>query len=115
MKQTIFQGVGTALITPFTERGIDFDAYGRLLDYQMDNGVSALIVAGTTGEGSVLSPEEHRDLIVFTAERVQGRVPSPVPARETGLALAGRQRAPPSAPRPQGSAAPEAHRCLRPR
>jgi 4-hydroxy-tetrahydrodipicolinate synthase len=75
MKQTIFQGVGTALITPFTERGIDFDAYGRLLDYQMDNGVSALIVAGTTGEGSVLSPEEHRDLIVFTAERVQGRVP----------------------------------------
>ena len=75
MKQTIFQGVGTALITPFTERGIDFDAYGRLLDYQMDNGVSALIVAGTTGEGSVLSPEEHRDLIVFTAERTQGRVP----------------------------------------
>ena len=75
MKQTIFQGVGTALITPFTERGIDFDAYGRLLDYQMDNGVSALIVAGTTGEGSVLSPEEHRDLIVFTAERARGRVP----------------------------------------
>ena len=75
MKQTIFQGVGTALITPFTERGIDFEAYGRLLDYQMDNGVSALIVAGTTGEGSVLSPEEHRDLIVFTAERVRGRVP----------------------------------------
>ena len=75
MKQTIFQGVGTALITPFTERGIDFEAYGRLLDYQMDNGVSALIVAGTTGEGSVLSPEEHRDLIVFTAERARGRVP----------------------------------------
>ena len=72
MKQTIFQGVGTALITPFTERGIDFEAYGRLLDYQMDNGVSALIVAGTTGEGSVLSPEEHRDLIVFTAERARG-------------------------------------------
>ena len=75
MKQTIFQGVGTALITPFTERGIDFEAYGRLLDYQMDNGVSALIVAGTTGEGSVLSPEEHRDLIVFTAEQARGRVP----------------------------------------
>lgn len=75
MKQTIFQGVGTALITPFTERGIDFEAYGRLLDYQMDNGVSALIVAGTTGEGSVLSPEEHRDLIVFTTERARGRVP----------------------------------------
>lgn len=75
MKQTIFQGVGTALITPFTERGIDFEAYGRLLDFQMENGVAALVAAGTTGEGSVLSPEEHRDLVAFTVERARGRVP----------------------------------------
>ena len=75
MKERVFQGVGTALITPFTEDGVDFDAFQRLIDFQVENGVSALVVAGTSGESSVLSPEEYRDLIVCAVERAAGRVP----------------------------------------
>ncbi len=75
MKTRIFQGVGTALITPFTEKGVDFDAFSRLIAYQLENGVDALIVAGTTGEGSVLSPEEYRDLVSCAVSEAAGRVP----------------------------------------
>lgn len=75
MKQCIFQGVGTALITPFLENGVDFAAFEKLIDDQIRNGIKALIVAGTTGEGSVLAPEEYRDLIVCAVEKAQGRVP----------------------------------------
>ncbi len=75
MENAIFRGVGTALITPFREEGIDFDAFERLIDRQIEGGVSALIVAGTTGEGSVLSPEEFRDLISCAVARAAGRAP----------------------------------------
>ena len=75
MKQTVFTGVGTALITPFTADGIDYDAMGRLIDFQVENGVAALIVAGTTGEGSVLRTEEFREMIAFSVEKAAGRVP----------------------------------------
>jgi len=75
MKQTIFTGVGTALITPFTEDGIDYDAMGRLIDFQMENGVSALIVAGTSGEGSVLTSGEYEELIRFAVKRAGGKLP----------------------------------------
>ncbi len=75
MKERIFQGVGTALITPFLENGVDFAAFERLLDFQLENGVDALIVAGTTGESSVLSEEEYRDLVSCAVQHVKGRVP----------------------------------------
>ena len=75
MKETVFTGVGTAIITPFRESGVDYDAFGRLIDFQLGGGVDALIVAGTTGEGSTLTAEEHRELIAFAASRVEGRVP----------------------------------------
>ncbi len=75
MTQAIFQGVGTALITPFREDGVDFDAFERLIDRQIEGGVSALIVAGTTGEGSVLKPEEFRDLVSCAVGKAAGRVP----------------------------------------
>ena len=90
MKNRIFTGVGTALITPFTESGVDFDAFRRLLDFQMENGVSALIVAGTTGEGSVLSPEEHRELIDCAVKQAKGRVPviAGTGANDTAAAIA---------------------------
>ena len=72
---TIFQGVATALITPMTEDGVNFDQYGRLIDWQIEEGVDALVIAGTTGEGSTLTDEEHKACISYAVERVAGRVP----------------------------------------
>ena len=72
---TIFRGVATALITPLTAEGIDYAAFGRVIDWQIEQGVNALVIAGTTGEGSTLSDEEHREAIRFSVERAAGRVP----------------------------------------
>ena len=60
---TIFRGVATALITPLTAEGIDYAAFGRVIDWQIEQGVNALVIAGTTGEGSTLTDEEHREAI----------------------------------------------------
>lgn len=75
MGQTIFTGIATALITPFTETGVDYEAYGRLIDWQIACGVDALVAAGTSGEGSTLTVEEHKEVIRFTVARAAGRVP----------------------------------------
>lgn len=75
MKNTVFKGVATALITPLTENGIDFDAFGRLIDWQIEEGINALVVCGTTGEASTLTDDEHRAAISFAVERAHGRVP----------------------------------------
>ena len=74
-KNTVFRGVATALITPLTQEGIDYEAFGRLIDWQIGEGVNALVIAGTTGEGSTLTDEEHREAIRFSVERAAGRVP----------------------------------------
>ncbi len=74
-REPIFRGVATALITPLTESGIDYDAFGRLIDWQIGEGINALVIAGTTGEGSTLTDEEHREAIRFSVERAAGRVP----------------------------------------
>ncbi len=74
-KNPIFRGAATALITPLTESDIDYDAFGRLIDWQIESGIDALVVAGTTGEASTLTDDEHRDAIKFCAERANGRVP----------------------------------------
>ena len=73
--EPIFRGVATALITPLCESGIDFDAFGRVIDWQIEQGINALVIAGTTGEGSTLTDEEHREAIRFSVERTAGRVP----------------------------------------
>ena len=75
MKHTIFTGAATAVITPFDGDGIDWDAFGRLIDFQLDKGIDALVVAGTTGEGSTITDREHEDLTAFCVKRVAGRVP----------------------------------------
>lgn len=75
MKNTIFRGVGTALVTPMNEKGVDYDAMARLLDFQLEGGVDALIVCATTGEAPTLTDEEHIDTIRFAVEHVRGRVP----------------------------------------
>ena len=71
----IFRGAATALITPLTQQGIDFPAFGRLIDWQIESGIDALVIAGTTGEGSTLTDEEHRAAIRYAVERAAGRVP----------------------------------------
>ena len=75
MKHTIFTGAATAIITPFAGDGIDWETFGRLIDFQLDNGISALVVAGTTGEGSTLTDREHEDAVAFCVKRAAGRVP----------------------------------------
>lgn len=75
MKKTVFTGAATAIITPFTESGVDWEAFGRLIDFQLENGIDAIVAAGTTGEGSTLTADEHRRVAEFCAERIGGRVP----------------------------------------
>lgn len=75
MKNTVFKGIATAMVTPMTSQGIDYDALGRLIDFQIENGINALVPTGTTGESATLSPEERMDVIRFTLRRVDGRVP----------------------------------------
>ena len=75
MTNPIFKGVGTAIVTPMTKMGVDYENYGRLLNWQIENGVNAIIAAGTTGEGSTLSDKEHRELLDFTVRTVDGRIP----------------------------------------
>lgn len=74
-KDPIFRGAATALITPLNADGVDYEALGRLIDWQIAQGIDALVIAGTTGEGSTLSDSEHRQVLRFSAERIAGRVP----------------------------------------
>ena len=71
----IFRGIATALITPLTADGIDYAQLGKLIDWQIDQCINALVICGTTGESSTLSDAEHRRAIAFACEKVNGRVP----------------------------------------
>ena len=73
--RTIFTGAATAIITPLTPSGIDFERFGALIDWQIEKGIDAIVAVGTMGEGSTLTDEEHRAAIKFCVERVAGRVP----------------------------------------
>ncbi len=75
MKKPIFEGMATGIITPITENGIDYEAFGKLIDWQIEEGIDALVVCGTTGESSTLTDEEHREAIEFSVKHVNGRVP----------------------------------------
>ena len=75
VKNTIFKGVATALITPMTEDGVNYEQFGKLIDWQIEQGIDALVIAGTSGEGSTLSDEEHKACITFAVERAAHRVP----------------------------------------
>ena len=72
---SVFRGAATALITPIDENGINYDRFGKLIDWQIEEGIDALVICGTTGEGSTLSDEEHCQALRFAAERAAGRVP----------------------------------------
>ena len=83
----IFRGIATALITPLTADGIDYAQFGKLIDWQIDQGINALVICGTTGESSTLSDAEHRRAIAFACERVNGRVPVSTGSNETAYAV----------------------------
>lgn len=76
MKDIIFKGCATAIVTPFNkENKINFDEFRRLVDFQIDNKVNAIVVCGTTGEASTLSKEEKQELIKYCVKVVNKKVP----------------------------------------
>ena len=74
-KQHIFTGVATALVTPMNDAGVDYDALGRLIDWQIDSGINALVVCATTGEAPTLTDNEHCKVLEFAIQRSQRRIP----------------------------------------
>ena len=75
-KKNVFRGAATALITPFDCGKIDFAALERIIEHQIEQGIDALLINGTTGESSTLSETERRRLIEFAVKRINGRVPA---------------------------------------
>jgi 4-hydroxy-tetrahydrodipicolinate synthase len=75
VKKTIFKGAGVAIITPFTDDGVNYDELGRIIEDQIANGTDAIIITGTTGESSTMSDEEHKEAIRYTVEKVNKRIP----------------------------------------
>lgn len=75
MKQTIFNGIATALITPMTKKGIDYEAFARLIESQISSGANALVVAGTTGEPCTITQREFEEILRIAVKRVNGRIP----------------------------------------
>jgi 4-hydroxy-tetrahydrodipicolinate synthase len=75
MKKVIFKGIATALITPTNETGVDYTKLKKLIDWQIEEGINALVICGTTGESSTLTDNEHRKVIEVSIEQAAGRVP----------------------------------------
>ena len=75
MKKTIFEGMATAIVTPMTADGIDYEALGRFIDFQIESGINAIVVMGTTGENATIEYADQKEIIRFTVERVNHRVP----------------------------------------
>ncbi len=73
MKNTIFKGCGTAIATPFTEDGVNFEEFGKLLEEQIKQEVDAIIVCGTTGESATMTDKERKDTIKFAIDKVAKR------------------------------------------
>ena len=75
MKKLIFKGAGVAIVTPFTEDGVNFPEFGRMIDAQIEGHTDAIIVAGTTGEAATMSDAEHKEAIRFAVQHTKGRIP----------------------------------------
>ena len=76
MKNTIFTGMASAIVTPMkSDLSVDYEALGRFIDFQIEQGINAIVAVGTTGESATLEPEEQKEVIRFTVERVAKRVP----------------------------------------
>lgn len=76
MKKTVFTGSGVAIITPmYSDGSVNYETLEQLIEFQVQNGTDAIITCGTTGESAVLDHKEHCDVISFTIDKVNGRVP----------------------------------------
>ena len=75
MKTPVFEGMASAIITPLNEKGIDYELFAKLVEWQIAEGIDGIVVCGTTGEGATLSDEEHKNAIEFMVKQVAGRVP----------------------------------------
>ena len=75
MKNRIFTGMASAMITPMNAQGVDYEAMERFIEFQIENGINALVVMGTTGENATLEPWEQKEVIRFVVEKVNHRVP----------------------------------------
>lgn len=73
--KTVFKGVATALITPIDENGVNYEKLEKLIEWQINEGINAIVICGTTGEASTLTDEEHRAVIKFAVEKVNKRIP----------------------------------------
>lgn len=75
MKKNIFKGAGVAIITPFTDDGINFAELGRIIDDQIAHHTDAIIITGTTGEAATMTDAEHKAAIKFAVDHVNRRIP----------------------------------------
>lgn len=75
MKKILFEGCATAIATPFTESGVNYEEFGRLIDFQIEEGIDALVVCGTTGESATMTDSERKETFAFAVKKVAGRVP----------------------------------------
>ncbi len=75
MKKILFKGCGTAIITPFDDNGVNFKEFEKLIEFQINNGIDAIIVCGTTGESSTMTEEERKNTIEFAVKIANKRVP----------------------------------------
>lgn len=74
-KQVVFTGAATALVTPFTDDGVDYEAFEGLINWQMESGIDALVALGTTGEPSTMTDREKEEVLTFVIARANKRVP----------------------------------------
>lgn len=75
MKDLVFKGAGVALVTPFTDDGINFLELARLIEFNIANGTDAIVITATSGEAATMSDDEHKEAIKFAVEQVKGRIP----------------------------------------
>lgn len=87
-KKKVFSGCATAIITPFKGDKVDFESFSRLIDFQIDKGVSALVVLGTTGESANVSEKERIEIIKHARKRTEGKIPLIVGAGSNSTAVA---------------------------
>ena len=69
----MFEGAGTALVTPFTKDGIDFESLDKLIDFQLDGGIRNILVLGTTGEPTTMTQDEKKSVVDYVVKKVNHR------------------------------------------
>ena len=75
MKKVVFKGCGTAIITPFTDDGVNFEEFRKMIEFQINEGADSIIVCGTTGESSTMTTEEKKETIKFAIDVAAKRIP----------------------------------------